>query len=489
MIDLSDLTVVIPVRIDSDDRLANLEAVLRFLTGMGRGLHVVLTESAAAPRLAALSARFGVHHVFEESAGPFHRTRLLNQGMIVKQAGSAATQTLGSADLSVTNASGGTIKVDSGTLALAGDGTHQGNFNVATGSVLDFAGGTQTLAPGASFTGGAVALKVSGAVVNVDTAVSIDSLDLQSGSLLANGSFTTARLALGGTGLLGGSGAFTVTSSFSRTGGSLERTGELRITQASGDLEIDRVIAAGNVQLTAAGGALRVRDTVVNATGTATLGGASVSVLATSAATEVTGQRVLVNTGGDLTVQGGSASGASARLRATTYECGGTVGGNVVLTGGAGAGAHAVMIGPDIGQPNPGEFSVGGSIVMTPGAGGYARIHATNPSTIHLVFPNQASGGYAVAGSPVLSDGQSGFFAGPVASPATAVVAVNLLTRYTGPQTPQDTPVLVEINNLAPVTTLAPAPGRIPTPTGDVEEEGAVIATSESSKAPLQSCR
>lgn len=188
-------------------------------------------------------------------------------------------------------------------------------------------------------------------------------------------------------------------------------------------------------------------------------------------------------------MQGGSASGASARLRATTYECGGSVGGNVVLTGGAGAGAHAVMIGPDIGQPNPGEFSVGSSIVMTPGAGGHARIHATNPSTIHLLFPNKASGGYTVAGTSEPSVGDSGFFAGPAASPSTAVVAVNLLTRYTGPETPRDTPVLVEINNLAPVTTLALAPGRIQTPAADPEEDGAVTTGSGSTRASLQSCR
>ena len=81
MIDLSDLTVVIPVRVDSDERLANLEAVLRFLTDLGGGIHIILIESSPVSRLKTVAETYRVEFIHEVSTGPFHRTRLLNEGM------------------------------------------------------------------------------------------------------------------------------------------------------------------------------------------------------------------------------------------------------------------------------------------------------------------------------------------------------------------------------------------------------------------------
>jgi hypothetical protein len=189
---------------------------------------------------------------------------------------------------------------------------------------------------------------------------------------------------------------------------------------------------------------------------------------------------VTVNVGGNLTLQGGSASGASARIEAAALECSGTVAGDLVLTGGTGAGAHAVLGGFDIGRPNPNEFTVLGNIAMNPGTNGHARIQSTSPTSIHLWLPNHSSGGYTVAGSPVVSMGQSGFFAGPNA----AVLDLNLLIRYGlhNPSAFTATPVLVEINNLWAGTVFNPFSRRKPRRVAD-DPDG-----DDPEQPPLGSC-
>ncbi|MFN8908249.1 MAG: GLUG motif-containing protein [Betaproteobacteria bacterium] len=337
-----------------------------------------------------------------------------------------------------------------GLFSLKGTGSFGGTIALA-GPDVRFQGGSHSFADGAVVIG---TLNVDGAGVLFGTG-SVDGLALSSGSVAVSAARTlvVANLSQSG-GLIDGPGSLDVTNSYARSGGAFGGAWErVSIRQASGDLEINTNLAASQVSLTAAAGALRVRDAMVVAAGDATLSSAaSTSVLANGTATGVSGARVTVNIGGNLTLQGGSASGASASIAATAFECGGTVAGDLVLNGGTGTGAHAVLSGFDIGRPNPGEFTVRGSIAMNPETNGHARIQSTSPTSIHLSLPNHSSGGYTVAGSPVVSMGQSGFFAGPNA----AVLDLNLLIRYgfVNASAVTATPVLVEINNLSAGTTV-----------------------------------
>lgn len=73
------LSIVIPVRMDSADRLDNLLAVLGHVDGFG--VPVLLLEADGAPRLTPhLSAFSHVSYEFvEDATEPFHRTRYINR--------------------------------------------------------------------------------------------------------------------------------------------------------------------------------------------------------------------------------------------------------------------------------------------------------------------------------------------------------------------------------------------------------------------------
>jgi hypothetical protein len=78
----ADLTVVIPFRHDLPERLENLGAVLAQLAAMLAGARVLVLENGPAPAAAALAARHGAEWHGTRSEGPFHRTAMLNEGMI-----------------------------------------------------------------------------------------------------------------------------------------------------------------------------------------------------------------------------------------------------------------------------------------------------------------------------------------------------------------------------------------------------------------------
>ncbi len=81
MIDLSDLTFVSPVCVDSPDRLENIEAVVAFLGAHCVNHRFIIVESAPVATLGHLAREPGVRHVHVGRGGAFHRTRLLNEGM------------------------------------------------------------------------------------------------------------------------------------------------------------------------------------------------------------------------------------------------------------------------------------------------------------------------------------------------------------------------------------------------------------------------
>src|SRR6185436_6784787 len=101
------------------------------------------------------------------------------------------------------------VQVQTGILSLNGGGTHTGSFDVAAGTVLDFGGGTHNLNAGAITSPGTV--RVSGAVLNVNTAYGIaGTTDVQSGTLNLGGNATTGALTQS-SGSVAGSGNLTVT--------------------------------------------------------------------------------------------------------------------------------------------------------------------------------------------------------------------------------------------------------------------------------------
>lgn len=77
----TDLALIIPLRVDTDDRLWNLSVVLRFLETRFQGVEVILVEQDARSKLAhLLSSHPGVTHLFLEDGGPFCKSRCVNLG-------------------------------------------------------------------------------------------------------------------------------------------------------------------------------------------------------------------------------------------------------------------------------------------------------------------------------------------------------------------------------------------------------------------------
>lgn len=73
------LSIVIPVRIDSDNRLANLKTVLGWTKNIG--CRLTLLESDKSPRLSGISKKYAhVDYVFVYDTAPvFHRTKYINE--------------------------------------------------------------------------------------------------------------------------------------------------------------------------------------------------------------------------------------------------------------------------------------------------------------------------------------------------------------------------------------------------------------------------
>ena len=83
MIDLSDCTFIIPLKIDSPERERNIDLILSYLTSHFITT-VVVTEADAYPKFDEKIKKFkayGVHYDFVElkDGEPFHRTRYLNE--------------------------------------------------------------------------------------------------------------------------------------------------------------------------------------------------------------------------------------------------------------------------------------------------------------------------------------------------------------------------------------------------------------------------
>jgi hypothetical protein len=84
-ISLPDVDVVVPVRIDTDDRLDNLATVLAYLRTAFDGLRVTVLEHDSETRAHDVAARYGASCEFFESAGCFHKSRVLNLGVALAE--------------------------------------------------------------------------------------------------------------------------------------------------------------------------------------------------------------------------------------------------------------------------------------------------------------------------------------------------------------------------------------------------------------------
>ena len=124
----------------------------------------------------------------------------------------------------------GTVSVQAGTLELRGGGTSTGTFNVDSGMVLSFSGGTQNLA-GATFDN-------SGTINFGDGTYNLGGATFSNvGEIAMNGGTETfaspmtlaATVTLGGTATLSGTGSLTFSSTLNWTGGTMSGTGTTTI--------------------------------------------------------------------------------------------------------------------------------------------------------------------------------------------------------------------------------------------------------------------
>jgi hypothetical protein len=78
---LGDTAFVVPVRIDSPDRLRNLDLVLTWLGRNFEGHQTLVLEHGRAAEAESTAREHGAEHVFLRSDGCFHKSRVFNLGL------------------------------------------------------------------------------------------------------------------------------------------------------------------------------------------------------------------------------------------------------------------------------------------------------------------------------------------------------------------------------------------------------------------------
>lgn len=131
-----------------------------------------------------------------------------NAGTFRKSAGSGVTH-MGNAPCAFHNL--GTVEVKSGTLRLGSNGTHSGKFDLASGSILEFVDGTNSLNAGAIVTGAGLTRLAEFSTVTIGLAtVSISRVEHLSGTLRGVGDLVAQQ-------------------SYDWTGGAMSDTGKTQI--------------------------------------------------------------------------------------------------------------------------------------------------------------------------------------------------------------------------------------------------------------------
>jgi predicted glycosyltransferase involved in capsule biosynthesis len=80
MIDTSDLTLVIPFKYDTEDRINNLRFVLKYYKKNFIDTKFVIIESGVEQRGKEFEGQHNVYYEFREETGLMHRTKMLNDG-------------------------------------------------------------------------------------------------------------------------------------------------------------------------------------------------------------------------------------------------------------------------------------------------------------------------------------------------------------------------------------------------------------------------
>ncbi len=124
---------------------------------------------------------------------------------------SGAGTTTFSTSISFNNSA--TVNLTAGTLQLSGAGTHTGPFATSAGTVLQFDSNTNVMSAGSSITGSGTTRLLSG-ILTANTNLSLVNYDQQGGKL-------------------NGSGATTVTTAFTWSGGTMDATGQTNITASA----------------------------------------------------------------------------------------------------------------------------------------------------------------------------------------------------------------------------------------------------------------
>ncbi|MBL8483465.1 MAG: hypothetical protein JNJ60_14805, partial [Rhodocyclaceae bacterium] len=220
------------------------------LTGAGT---LVFTNGALLTNAAAATLTLGSSAATVFVYGGGAAGHVVNQGALVQQAAGAHA-----VDANVAFDNQGNVQVAAGTLQLA-SGADAGSYALASGTTLQYTGGTRTVGSGTSYTGTGSTLLLSGATVNVTNPLSIaqPAVVLSAGSLGGAGSITlSAPFTLSGgavTGTLTTSGATQISGSPQLAGGNWSNSGVLGI-QGSGALVFTNGghftnLAAGTVNL------------------------------------------------------------------------------------------------------------------------------------------------------------------------------------------------------------------------------------------------
>ncbi|MGH8618127.1 MAG: filamentous hemagglutinin N-terminal domain-containing protein [Burkholderiales bacterium] len=296
-----------------------------------------------------------------------------------------------------------------------------GDINIGGNLAVDTAGALNTWSlSGPLNVGGSTALV---AVNGIGTAS--DPLRTTS----SGAGFTATNTGAGGINVLSSAATFTVGgggASFDNSGG-----GSYQI-QSTGNMNVSGTLATDADAIFAAAGILNVSG--YNSGFDAGFSGAAVNF--SGGNTTVAGALNVV--AGDLnvtnvTVSGGTVSvlasnlnvvstGGTADFRSTGGNFTGIIGNNINVTGGMAGGNARIYGSPDV------DLTVGGAINLTANAG-TAKIEADLPTTIRVLFPLRAGGGYFVNGveNVVWDDLTStGFFAGG----APAILGSSLLISY-----------------------------------------------------------
>ncbi len=229
---------------------------LTSLTAAGGSIRLTSDLTLSNGATATLTSANGIDAAGFDLAGT-NLTLTLTGGTLVARTVSAESITASNATIDAF-VTAGTFNVNGGTVLLTGGGAGSGNFNIASGATLDFAGGTQTLsAPGSvsgagnvRFSGGNATL---GGIYNVAGLTTING-----GAVNFDGSAAAGSVALSA-GTLGGAGIFHVTGTFAWTGGTMAGPGT---TITDGLFSISG--AAGE---TISGGRLVIADAATNFSG------------------------------------------------------------------------------------------------------------------------------------------------------------------------------------------------------------------------------